>query len=124
MSFNPIRQSRPGSNKRWSFWKSKPKQAKVSMPWRAQKIRLDAAGMKQLRQQVFSRAEFQCENSIEGKRCKSRIGWNTFHLAHIISRGRGGSDVPENVLAACWECHDEDTANRRKLEPHKDWIAA
>jgi len=94
------------------------------MPWRAPKVRLDAQGMKLLRQAVFYRSGGQCENSIEGERCPKKITWMTFQLAHIVSRGRGGSDIPGNVLAACFECHDADTKNRRNLKPHQDWIEA
>ena len=78
--------------------------------------------MGKLRQDAFARSRGFCENSIDGKRCKTRISWGDFHLAHIISRGRGGSDDLTNVLAACQPCHLADTRNRRKLQPHQDWI--
>ena len=112
MNYNPIRRSPI---------KRHPRQARTS--WRSGKIRLDAAGMKHLRQAVFARSSNQCENTVGKKRCPAQIFWGSFHLAHIISRGRGGSDTPENTLACCMDCHAEDTANRRKLKPHPDWIA-
>jgi hypothetical protein len=111
-SFNPIRRSP---------WKSKARKTRISMPWRCPKIRLDAAGMKQLREFAFNRSNAQCENSVDGERCDTRIYWGSFHLAHIEGRGRGGSDVLVNVLAACPKCHDDDTHHRRKLQPHKEW---
>ena len=114
MNWNPIRRSP---------LKPKPRQHKESMPWRRPKVRLNGAEMLELRQNVFARSQGRCENSVDGERCPTRIYWMTFHLAHMISRGRGGSDVPENVLAACEKCHDDDTKNRRKLKPHEDWIA-
>jgi len=116
MSWNPIRRTplRP-----------KPREHKESAPWRAPKVRLSGPEMGELRQNVFARSEGRCENSIspERDRCPARIYWGSFHLAHIVSRGRGGSDSRENTLACCPECHFEDTRNRKKLLPHNDWIA-
>lgn len=114
MNWNPIARQRI---------KPKPRQHRESMPWRRPKIRLNGREMAGLRQEAFARSHRRCENSIDGERCKTRITWGSFHLAHIVSRGRGGSDELGNVLAACQECHLEDTRNRRKLEPHPDWIA-
>jgi hypothetical protein len=113
MNYNPIRRTR---------LKPKPRTDKTSAPWRREKIRLGPAGMHQLREDTLYRSGLRCENSIDGKRCPRRINWMNFHLAHIVSRGRGGSDVLANVLACCQECHWEDTRNRRKLKPHEDWI--
>lgn len=113
MNYNPIRRSP---------LRKKPKPHRES--WRSGKIRLNGPEMGILRQNAFQRSGGQCENSFNGKRCATRIYWGSFHLAHIISRGRGGSDIPENVLATCPECHYDDTRNGHKLEPHQDWIAA
>ncbi|PYU21176.1 MAG: hypothetical protein DMG30_18410 [Acidobacteria bacterium] len=68
----------------------------------------------------------QCENSPngDGERCEKRITWGSFHLAHIVSRGRGGSDVLSNVLAVDPECHAAEHRKGRKLRPFADWIAA
>jgi len=112
-NFNPIRRSP---------LKPKPRKVKVSAPWRAPKIRLDAEGMKQLRQSAFFRSKGQCENEVDGKRCPKRISWGTFQLAHLISRGRGGSDVLVNVLAVDQECHAAEHRRGRKLKPHQDFI--
>ena len=115
-SYNPLRRSplRP-----------KPRPHRESAPWRPRKIRLNAQEMKELRQNAFARSGGQCENSVtpKGDRCPVRIYWGTGQLAHIVSRGRGGSDELKNVLMCCAECHLEDTRNRTKLQPHKDWIA-
>lgn len=113
MNWNPIRRSP---------LRYKPRQHRDS--WRSGKIRLNGREMGELRQNAFARSEGRCENSFEGKRCATRIYWGSFHLSHIISRGRGGSDIPSNVLACCQDCHDLDTRNIHKLEPHRDWIAA
>lgn len=106
--------------------KPKARQHKQSMPWRRSKIRLSGPEMKDLRQSAFARSEGRCENSVtpDGTRCPVRINWMNFHLAHIVSRGRGGSDELSNVLAACQKCHEADTHNQKKLQPHQDWIAA
>jgi hypothetical protein len=114
-AWNPIRRSPI---------KPKVRQHKESMPWRRPRVRLDGREMAELRQNAFARSGGRCENSIDGKRCKTRITWMWSNLAHLESRGRSGSDVIENVLMTCWECHDADTQNRRKLTPHRDWIPA
>jgi len=122
MNINPLRRSPIVK---------KAKQHKESMPWRRKKVRLDAGEMANLRRYVYERSiplgdsRGMCENSPwdGGNRCPARITWFTMELAHIESRGRGGSDVKENVLACCRDCHDEDTRNRHKLHPHREWIA-
>lgn len=113
MNWNPIRRSPI---------KPKPKPHRES--WRSGKIRLNGREMAQLRQDCFVRSRGFCENSIDGKRCLTRVNWVTGHLAHIQSRGRGGSDSKENCLFVCVPCHKADTLNRQKLQPHSDWIAA
>lgn len=30
---------------------------------------------------------------------------NKAHMAHVVSRGRGGGDVLENVVTNCRDCH-------------------
>src|SRR5438105_12716913 len=114
-NYNPIRRS-----------PLKPKRSKVrvSPPWKTAKIRLDHEGMIQLRQDAFFRSGGQCENSPngDGERCPKRITWGSFHLAHIVSRGRGGSDVLSNVLAIDPECHAAEHRKGKRLKPHKDWI--
>jgi len=116
MNWNPIRRSP---------LKPKPRQHKESMPWRRPKIRLNGREMLELRQNAFARSQGQCENSVteEKDRCPVRFHWGSFDLAHIVSRGRGGSDSLDNVLAVCRDCHFEDTRNRKKLVPHRDFIA-
>lgn len=111
--WNPIRRSP---------LKPKPRLHKES--WRSGRVRLNAQEMRQLRQEAFARSAGQCENSADGRRCATRINWSSFHLAHIVSRGRGGSDVVSNVLACCPECHWDSHHGRARLEPHQDWIAA
>jgi hypothetical protein len=116
MNLNPLRRSP---------LRAKPKVHKESAPWRRPRIRLNGKEMGILRQNVCYRAQGQCENSVteQQERCPARINWITGELAHIVSRGRGGSDTMENCLFVCRECHFNDTRNRKKLVPHCDWIA-
>jgi hypothetical protein len=101
-----------------SWISRKPRKARVS--WRSGKIRLDGAGMADLRWKVFERSrvgtEYRfgfmgselclCENRLsDGGRCPNRIRWETFQLHHIVSRGRGGSDTEQNTMALCVFCH-------------------
>lgn len=91
-----------------SWIKRKLRARKVS--WRSGKIREDAKGMALLRWSVFNRSFYryrnQCENLLEsGRRCQNFLAWESFHLHHIQSRGRGGSDTEENCMALCPGCH-------------------
>jgi len=116
MNINPLRRSPI---------RKKPRQHKEAAPWRRAKVRLNGRETAELRQYAFERSGGQCENSpfgdAEKSRCPVRITWHTMELMHIESRGRGGSDTKENVLAGCRDCHFEDTRNRRKLVPHGEW---
>ena len=113
--WNPLRRS---------ALRPKPKQTKLSAPWRSPKVRLDAIGMRDLRILAYQRAAGQCENEVNGERCKQMIWWTSFHLAHLVSRGRGGSDCLENVLATCPECHLAEHRQGRKLRPYEGLFGA
>ena len=39
---------------------------------------------------------------------------NGLHKHHIISRGAGGKDNPENLIDLCWKCHHK---------THEGWIS-
>lgn len=40
--------------------------------------------------------------------CEAKLcGRPADHIHHIRTRGAGGSDEDENLLALCWRCHDE-----------------
>jgi 5-methylcytosine-specific restriction endonuclease McrA len=62
-------------------------------------IRLKGPAMAQLRWRVFCRDGWVCQ--VCGKIC----GWDTGHLAHIVSRGAGGPDTMENTRLLCAGCH-------------------
>jgi 5-methylcytosine-specific restriction endonuclease McrA len=102
-----------------SWIRPKPRKARVS--WRSGKIRLDGMGMQLLRLAVFARSEYRwrhrCENKMEdGTRCLNTFSWQSFHLHHIVSRGRGGSDTEENTMALCPGCHDDHHRGTWKAE--------
>ena len=52
------------------------------------------------REIVMDRAGHRCE-FVEGTRCTNRAT----HAHHVKTRGRGGSDEPDNLLALCTEHH-------------------
>jgi len=35
------------------------------------------------------------------------------HAHHIVARGRGGSDTPDNLISLCLECHADQPGHRR-----------
>ena len=43
-------------------------------------------------------------------RCEARVAWNCTgtheHTHHIRRRSQGGSDLPANLLAVCFWCHE------------------
>ena len=65
-------------------------------------IRRNGKDMALLRQIVFERDRYRCCD------CGKPVSWDSGHLAHIQSRGAGGSDVPENLRTLCAICHAKD----------------
>jgi hypothetical protein len=81
---------------------------------RAKPGRLKGAAMAALRAQCFERDGYVCHHQIGwtdilGVKCRvnccKRVTWDTGHMAHIISRGRGGKDELSNVVTKCAACH-------------------
>ena len=66
------------------------------------RIRLKGPALEALRRRVFLRDKWTC------RECGAICGWASGHLAHIISRGAGGSDTEENTRLLCAECHDKE----------------
>jgi 5-methylcytosine-specific restriction endonuclease McrA len=62
-------------------------------------VRLDGDDRKALRLRVFKRDNFRCA------RCGVPVTWATGEMAHIIGRGRGGSDTDANCECCCRRCH-------------------
>jgi 5-methylcytosine-specific restriction endonuclease McrA len=72
-------------------------------------VRRTGAELTALRRACFERDEYRCV--VCGFRVRWESGyWESGHMAHKIGRGRGGSDVLENVQTKCsghhWEEHN------------------
>lgn len=74
--------------------------------------RLTPAEMTKLRTEVFERDGYRCQHIIghtlvHGRPhpCGKLVTWDSGHLAHVISRGRGGPDTAENCVTKCPHCH-------------------
>lgn len=76
-------------------------------------IRLKGKDMSELRAFVFERDEFTCQE------CRRRVLWHLAHLAHIVGRGRGGSDTAENTRVLCATCHGKEHNSGGKPCPSK-----
>ena len=49
-----------------------------------------------VRKDIYRRDGFRCAL------CDSTDG---LQIHHVIPRGEGGSDFPENLITLCWRCH-------------------
>lgn len=88
MNYNPIRRS--------ALCPMKRGKKKERAAWHPQVVRLDSGGMAKLRAAAFARSGEFCECGDPD--CHERVTYFTGQLHHVIARGRGGSDVIENVL--------------------------
>ena len=81
------------------------------IPGKTGRIRLKGEALEGLRQRVFLRDKWTCQD------CGVVCSWTSGHLAHIKSRGAGGSDTEENTRLLCIDCHDRE--HRPKAVPAK-----
>lgn len=92
--------------------------------------RLKGKDMETLRRDCFERDGYRCQHrtylSLMGGElwevCMKPVTWETGHMAHIVSRGRGGKDELSNVLTKCAECHmirEHHEGNGGKIVPRK-----
>ena len=65
-------------------------------------IRLKGAALTKLRRDCFERDKRYCRD------CGRRVYWDTFEMAHVVSRGRGGDDTLDNVVTKCPVCHGDE----------------
>ena len=65
------------------------------VPGKLGRIRLKGKPLADLRRQCFTRDGWACVE------CGVGVSWVSGHMAHIKSRGAGGSDVLENVRTLC-----------------------
>jgi len=92
----------------------RPKKRVRRVFWRTGRIREDAAGVRQLRMDVFLRAEGRCEIKWDGKRCNKFAPWDGFghgELVHLKPR----NDIREACQWGCHECHS------RRDHPGPQW---
>lgn len=73
--------------------------------------RLKGEAMTELRMQCFDRDVYCCQHMLKYEdgtdmaRCGWGITWESGHMAHIVSRGRGGKDELSNVITKCAQHH-------------------
>lgn len=77
--------------------------------------RLKGEDMEALRREVFERDGYLCQHMkvvmIDWKlgklykMCREPVSWESGHLAHVVSRGRGGKDEASNCVTKCAACH-------------------
>jgi hypothetical protein len=70
------------------------------IPGKLGRIRLKGKALERLRRDCFERDGWKCTCG-----CERGVSWATGHMAHIQSRGAGGSDMLENVRTMTGECH-------------------
>jgi hypothetical protein len=84
-----------------------------SISWRSGRVREDAIGMARLRAAAYERSRGMCECNrnvcLQRPVRLQRVNWPDGHLHHVIPRGRGGSDVLDNVQFITALCHSEIT---------------
>ena len=69
------------------------------VPGKLGRLRLKGKALESLRRRVFERDGWHCRECLVG------CSWDSGHLAHIISRGAGGSDTEDNTRLLCGDCH-------------------
>ena len=75
------------------------------IPGKLGRVRLTGQALADLRRRVFTRDGWACKD------CGRPCSWATGHLAHIKSRGAGGSDTEENTRLLCGDCHRTEHGN-------------
>ena len=82
--------------------------------YKSGRIRLKGADLLLLRDACWKRDEGRCQE------CGERVYWNAppehplkFDMAHVKSRGSGGSDTLENVQTLCHQCHMKEHSGLR-----------
>lgn len=83
---------------------SKARRARSGQPGKMGIIRLYGPALEALRRDCYNRDKQACVD------CGAHVYWEpgyigSMHMAHIKSRGAGGSDVIDNVETKCAECH-------------------
>lgn len=72
-------------------------------------VRLKGDALTALRLACFERDNYRCTD------CGRPTTWGLGHMAHIVGRGRGGSDTLSNVTTKCAVCHLEREHNQKSV---------
>ena len=70
------------------------------IPGKLGRIQLKGKPMEKLRRERFTLDGWCCVD------CGRPVSWASGHLAHVQSRGAGGSDTIENTRTKCLGCHN------------------
>lgn len=84
---------------------SKRKKARSGVAGKLGRVRLTGPALAALRVSCFERDGFKCRCKYPEPGCGDICDWLYDDMAHIVSRGRGGSDVLENVLTMKHDHH-------------------
>jgi 5-methylcytosine-specific restriction endonuclease McrA len=81
------------------------------------RVRLTGKDLEKLRRECYERDDHRC--TVCGIYLRWEAGYfDSMHMAHIVSRGAGGSDALENVTSKCpghhWEEHSGGKVIMRK----------
>ena len=79
------------------------------------RIRLRGKKLEQLRRDCFERDGYRCTCG-----CKQPVTWEVGDMAHIVSRGAGGSDILSNVRTMTHEHHMLEHSKGKKKETGDD----
>lgn len=74
-------------------------------PGKLGRIRLKGPALTALRLECFERDGYRCHCKHPETGCGAACSWEWDDMAHIVPRGRGGSDVIENVVTMKHEHH-------------------
>jgi 5-methylcytosine-specific restriction endonuclease McrA len=82
-------------------------------------VRRTGKDLEDLRRQCYDRDRRRCVD------CHRPLIWergalDSMHMAHIVSRGAGGSDSLDNVRTKCFSCHIEREHAGYKLVPARE----
>jgi 5-methylcytosine-specific restriction endonuclease McrA len=66
------------------------------IPAKSPRLRLDATSYRELHRQVLQRDDWRCQN------CGSM---QNLQVHHLRFRSQSGSDVEQNLITLCAECH-------------------
>jgi 5-methylcytosine-specific restriction endonuclease McrA len=99
---------------------AKRRRERSGQPGKLGIIRLYGAGLEELRFECWLRDKEQCQKCHKRLYQQARFPGDpdAYDMAHIVSRGAGGSDTLENVRALCHECHMKEHTEGKRTSNH------